>query len=249
MPLLCCQLKVIKSKLWVYIEEMKHMSWKKIALWGVAFVVTGSMAMAQGKKVEVGVNYGYTLSEGVDITPIVTSFGTVTKVNPTNGASWGLKFDYLAGDNFAIGFLFDKQKAKLNSDLASGGSADLAKNNTYNYHAVFTYNMGAADAKMRPYFFGGLGATNFSGGDTLLTNVQSTSVSGATKFSTTWGGGVKFFPSPHIGLNLEMRWTPTYIKSDPEGIWCGGYYWGCWVVGESDYSNALKMSGGIIFRF
>jgi opacity protein-like surface antigen len=228
------------------------MGWKKIALWGVMFLVVGSMAMAQDKKIEVGVNFGYTLSEGVQIDPIKTSLGTATKINPTNGASWGLKFDYLATENFSIGFLFDKQKAKLNADIQNASPVDIANNNTYNYHAVFTYNLGAQDKKMRPYFFGGLGATNFSGGDSLLHVTPAptmTSVSGETQFSTTWGGGVKVFPSKHVGLNLEMRWTPTYVKSDPAGIWCGGYYWGCWVVGDSDYSHALKLSGGILFRF
>ena len=201
---------------------------------------------------EVGVNFGYTLSEGVDITPTLTSLGTVTKINPTNGASWGLKFDYLAGENFAIGFLYDQQMNKLNADFQSGSKIDVAENNTYNYHGVFTYNFGGQDSKMRPYFYGGLGATHFSGGNGLLKVTPpptQTSVGGETQFSTTWGGGVKFFASKSVGLNFEMRWTPTYIKSDPAGVWCGGYYWGCWVVGESDYSNQFKMAAGIVFRF
>lgn len=246
------QLKLIMSRPRIYKEEMKNMSWKKVALWGVAFVVTGSMAMAQDKKVEVGVNFGYTLSEGVDITPTLTSLGTVTKINPTNGSSWGLNFDYLATQKFSIGFLWDKQNNKLNADLQGGGNFDLAENNTYNYHGVFTYHLGGEDSPIRPYFFGGLGATHFAGGKLLLQVTPAptaTSVSSETQFSTTWGGGVKFFPSKSVGVKLEMRWTPTYIKSDPEGIWCGGYYWGCWVVGESDYSNQFKMAAGVIFRF
>jgi opacity protein-like surface antigen len=243
---------LILSKPRIYKEEMNNMSWKKIALLGMALVVTGSMAMAQTKKIEAGVNFGYTLSEGVNINPTVTSVGTVNKINPTNGFSWGLNADYLATENFSIGFLFDQQMNKLNGDLNSGSKVDIAENKTYNYHGVFTYNLGGEDSKIRPYFFGGLGATNFSGGNILLKTTPApsrTSVGSETQFSTTWGGGVKFFPSKSVGLKLEMRWTPTYIKSDPAGVWCGGYYWGCWVVGDSDYSNQLKMSAGVIFRF
>jgi opacity protein-like surface antigen len=246
------QLKLTVSKLQIYQEEMKRMSWKKVALWGVAFVVTGSMAMAQEKKVEVGVNFGYTLSEGVNIDPTMTSIGTVNKINPTNAMSWGLHFDYLASENFAIGFLWDQQKNKLNADVQNGSKFDISDNTTYNYHGVFTYNLGTEDSKIRPYFFGGLGATHFSGGNLLLETIPpptATKVGSETQFSTTWGGGVKFFPSKSVGLKFDLRWTPTYIKSDAEGIWCGGYYWGCWVVGDSDYSNQLKMSAGIIFRF
>jgi hypothetical protein len=103
---------------------------------------------------------------------------------------------------------------------------------------------------LRPYFFGGLGATHYSGGKLLLPyQTNYTSVDSETQFSTTWGAGVKFFPAKRIGFKFDMKWTPTYIKSDPAGVWCGGYYWGCWVVGESDYSNQFKMAGGGIFRF
>ncbi len=229
------------------------MSWKRIALLGVAFVVTGSIGMAQDqKKVEVGVNFGYTFSEGADINPTTIPSGIATKINPTNGISWGLNIDYLATENFSIGFLWDDQENKLNADLASGGKLDLADITTYNYHGVFTYHIGDPDSTMRPYFFGGLGATHFSGGDVLLppqpVTVTNGTVGSETKFSTTWGGGMKFFPTKSVGLKLELRWTPTYIKTDPEGVWCGGY-WGCWVVGESDYSNSLKMAASVFFRF
>ncbi len=56
------------------------------------------------------------------------------------------------------------------------------------------------------------------------------------------------FPSPKFGLRLEARWTPTYIKSDPEGYWCDPY-WGCYIVGDAEFSNQYELSGGIILRF
>ena len=174
----------------------------------------------------------------------------VKKINPTNGTSWGFNFDFMATENFAVGFLNDQQMNKLNLDLQGGGKTDLSENNTYNYHGVFTYNAGSEDSSIRPYFFGGLGATRFSGGKILLEPIPPsvpTNVNSETKFSTVWGGGVKFFPSKNLGLKFDVRWTPTYIKTDATGIWCG--YYGCWVVGETDYSNQFKMSAGIVFRF
>lgn len=225
------------------------MSWKNIVIWGVAFIVTGSIAMAQESKIEAGVNIGYTLSEGVEVNQDYNA-ALVKKVNPTNGTSWGFNLDFLATENFAVGFLYDQQMNKLNLDLQGGGKIDLADNNTYNYHGVFTYNAGEEDSPIRPYFFGGVGATRFSGGKILLEAVPadaSTSIGSETKFSTVWGGGVKFFPSKNIGFKFDARWTPTYIKTDAAGIWCGPY--GCWVVGDTDYSNQFKMSAGIILRF
>lgn len=233
----------------------KSSSWTKIALWAVAFVLAGSMAMAQDdKKIEVGVNFGYTLSEGVDINPTNLGFGTIEKVNPTNSMSWGFNIDYLATENFSVGFLWDDQPNKINVDLVGGATdkLDIAENHTYNYHGVFTYNVGEADSRMRPYFFGGLGATHLSGGNVIAPPiaipVQATEVGSETQFSTTWGGGVKFLPASNVGLKLEMRWTPTYIKTDPAGWWCGGY-WGCWPVGDSDYSNQLKFAAHLFFAF
>jgi len=229
------------------------MSLKQLALWGVTLFVAGSVAMAQDeKRVEAGVNFGYTLSEGVDITPTNLGFGVIDKVNPTNGISWGFNIDYLASENFSIGFLWDDQSNKLNADFENDSKIDLADNHTYNYHAVFTYNAGEADSKVRPYFFGGLGATHFSGGTVepppLTTPVQITEVGSETQFSTTWGAGVKLMAGESFGMKLEMRWTPTYIKTDPAGVWCGGY-WGCWPMGDSDYSNQLKMAASVFVRF
>jgi len=39
-----------------------------------------------------------------------------------------------------------------------------------------------------------------------------------------------------------------YIKSDAEGYWCDPY-WGCYVVGDAQYSNQFGFSGGITLRF
>ena len=114
-----------------------------------------------------------------------------------------------------------------------------------NYHGIFTYNFGYEDSMTRPFIFGGLGATNWTPGD-----VEGLSIESATKFSTTWGGGVKVYPIQNVGVQVMGRWTPTYVKSDPGGLWCSPYWgWGCYVLSEPDYSNQLELSGGVTFRF
>ena len=96
---------------------------------------------------------------------------------------------------------------------------------------------------MRPYVLGGLGATQYGSLDTAVGQIG-----GETQFSTTWAAGLKMFPSPKFGIRLEGRWTPTYIKTDPEGYWCDPY-WGCYTVGDAEYANQVELSGGIILRF
>jgi len=69
-----------------------------------------------------------------------------------------------------------------------------------------------------------------------------------TQFSTTWGAGVKIFPSPNVGVRFGAQWTPTYIKTDAAGYWCDPY-WGCYVVGDAQYANQFQFNGGLTIRF
>ena len=113
----------------------------------------------------------------------------------------------------------------------------------YNYHGYFAYNFGDTDAAARPYILGGLGATQYGSLDTAVGEIG-----GETQFSSTWALGLKMFPGKNFGIRLEARWTPTYIKSDPEGYWCDPY-WGCYTVADAEFSNQYELSGGIILRF
>jgi hypothetical protein len=119
--------------------------------------------------------------------------------------------------------------------------------NVYNYHGYYSYSFGNIDAKARPYVLVGLGATQYGSVDATLGDLEQ-SVGGGTQFSGTGAFGVKVFPfaSPKFGLRAEVRWTPTYIKSDAGGWWCG--YWGCYVVEDPQYSNQWELNGGFVLR-
>jgi hypothetical protein len=77
---------------------------------------------------------------------------------------------------------------------------------------------------------------------------QQRSISGITKFSTTWALGVKVYASQRAAFLIEGRWTPTYIKYDAAGWWCDPF-WGCYVLGNAQYSNQFELSGGLTLRF
>jgi opacity protein-like surface antigen len=144
-----------------------------------------------------------------------------------------------------VGFLFNQQSTKY--ELGGTSTVDLGDVSVYNYHGYFAYNFGDEDAPVRPYFLGGLGATQY-GKISVTAGGTTRDLGGETQFSTTWGAGLKLFPGQSFGIRLEGRWTPTYIKSDAEGWWCDPY-WGCYVVGDAQYSNQFELSGGIILRF
>ena len=226
---------------------------RRLLIVGIVLVLGVTAGMAQDyKKFEISPYIGGTLSEGVDVDPfrIPNTSITVDRVSPKSSLSWGTGFDYNATENFAVGFNFGQQFSKLRIHQQGAGDLDAADLSVYNYHGILTYNFGETDAKIRPFFFGGLGATQYSSGEFSVAGFTSTGKLSETQFSTTWGGGVKFQASKSLGFKVAGRWTPTYIKSDPAGVWCDPYWWNtCWVIGDSQYSNQFEVSAGVVIRF
>ena len=221
---------------------LKRMAWQV----GLATLVLASPVWAQEKRVEVSVVAGWTFADGVDGQSVVTPSGVFNRVDPKDSFKWGLDVGVFASENVEIGFLFGRQM----TTLQAGGTStiDIGDTNIDTYHGYFGYNWGDSDAKVRPYAFIGAGATNYGGVDFTRANGQGGTIGSETQLSSVWGGGLKFFPSPAVGARFGIQWTPTFIKSDAAGYWCDPY-WGCYLVGDAQYSNQWDISGGITFRF
>jgi len=203
----------------------------------VVVVLAGSTAWAQDPRVEISGTAGWTFSDGVNVG---SSDNAPIRVDPKDAFSWGARLGFNLTPNVEIGGLFNLQS----TDLEASGVVNISVPQTiYNYHGYFAYNFGDTDASVRPYLLGGLGATQYGSLQTAAGEIG-----GETQFSTTWAAGLKLFPGRSFGIRLEGRWTPTYIKTDPEGYWCDPY-WGCFTVGEAEYANQYELSGGIILRF
>lgn len=217
------------------------------------FLVAGSIAIvlafagtvsAQDYKAEVTGFVGYSFSDGFTVDNVAIGGDVFNTISPVSGFSYGFTFGYFLNDNMEVGFLFGQQQSELEikGPVAKESVTDL---DVRNYHGVFTYNFGEYDSVVRPFFMGGIGATQYKPGD-----IMGNSVEGNTKLSTTWGGGVKLYPSEHVGIQAMARWTPTYIKSDPAGIWCSPYWpFACWPVSNAQYSNQFEFSAGVALRF
>ncbi len=201
---------------------------------------------AQSPRVEVSAFFGWAFSDGVDGDALRAGDGNVyDRVDPKDGGLFGLAGGVMLGDNAEVGFQYTRQF----SSLVLGGTAerDLGDLAVSTYHGYAGYNFGEADAAVRPFVFFGLGLTNFSSVDVVVAGVNR-NLPGESQFSTSWGGGLKFFPSPNVGLRIAGHWTPTYIKSDAGGWWCDPY-WGCYLVGDPQYSNQFGLTGGVTIRF
>jgi len=209
-------------------------------------LAAASSAQAQDARIEISALAGWTFSDGVDGEAVtVPDVGTFNQIDPKDSFSWGLRFGYLLNENNEIGVLFGMQPTEL--ELSGTTTAILGSMNTFNYHAYYAYSFLNIDAVARPYLLIGLGATTFSSVDVTLADTPQ-SIGGSTEFSGTAAFGVKLFPfaSPKFGLRAEVRFTPTYVKSDPDGWWCG--YWGCYLTEDAQYANQWELNGGFVLR-
>lgn len=203
-----------------------------------------SAAGAQDYKIEVSGYAGWTFSNGVPIDNIEFEGETFNRITPKSGGSYGFTFGVFITENVEIEFALDQQRSVLEAS-GRGTKREFTDMKVNNYHANFVYNWGDDRDVMRPFIFGGLGATQYK-----LDDVMGNVVDGNTRFSSNWGGGIKMYSSRNIGIKLMARWTPTYIKSDPGGIWCSPFWpWICYQVADTQYSDQFQLAGGITLRF
>jgi opacity protein-like surface antigen len=205
-----------------------------------AIASTASPALAQDR-VEVSAFFGWTVSDGVPITTQPISGVTYNRVDPKDSQSLGLTFGVRVTPAFEVEFLWSRQYSQL--EVRGTGTTLSGTMNVDNYHGNFVFNFANRDAPVRPFIFGGAGATSY--GDAAF---PGKTVQGISKFSWAVGGGLKAFPSPHVGFKGMFRWTPTHIKTVGTGWWCDPWF-GCYPSGTAYYANQFEFSGGIVARF
>lgn len=228
-------------------------------------VLAGSAAWAQELRLEIGGRLGWTFSDGVGGGRVEAEDGNVYDwVAPQDSVSYGAHVGVLVSSNVELGFLWDRQQSKL--EKSGTQTVEVDDMAVSNYHAYVSFNMRGGDASVRPYLLGGVGATTY--GDFSFTDRgQQRRIESQTRFTTTWGLGMKFYPRRKLGLNLAARWTPTYIwysasirgatsNTRGTGWWCqpeaaelSGPRWGCYLAGNGQYSNQLELSAGLTLRF
>ena len=100
-------------------------------------------------------------------------------------------------------------------------------------HGDVVYHLGAPDARLRPFVFGGLGATFFSADE----------LKSETKFSFGLGAGVKYFRWNAVGLRAHFRYKPTLMSDKDAAEFCDpfGFCQGT--------LQQIEFMGGAVIRF
>ncbi|MBN2320115.1 MAG: porin family protein [Acidobacteria bacterium] len=218
---------------------------KHLLLAALCLVLISVPVFAQEKRFELNGQLGFTFSEGVNIESQEGDELEVERLSPKSAFSYGLGLDYYVNENFAVGFNFAQQKSKLRAGVETLEGVDIANMNVNNIHFIVTYNFFDEDEPLRPFVFGGLGATNYS-----PNSIDGNAVEGGTRFSTTWGGGVKYFTTENFGFKGGIRWTPTRIDAGNGGIYCSPYWpWDCWTPSYSNFAHQFELNAGVVVRF
>lgn len=102
------------------------------------------------------------------------------------------------------------------------------------YHLGYAYEW--TPGQMHPFLGASVGATE----------LEPAGLGSETKFSWSFGGGVKIFPNPHFGLRLEGRFYSTVLDSDDQ-VYCDPF--DCVEVDEGSYLFQFDVKAGVIIAF
>lgn len=221
----------------------------RFALTIALVLLTASSALAQVPKFELKGSLSWALAEGVSFTGQEVDLpdgSTVffNRLDLSDGLSYGLGGSMYLNRQLELGFLWDYQQSEL---VAKGStSKKISDVGIDNYHGVLIYNFGSHIDRFRPMLFGGLGATVFRGIEFTDLDGNTRNTGSNSRFSSTWGAGLKIYATRTFGIQLDFKWTPTWVKSESNGYWC--YYY-CYQSVSHDYANQWKFGGTLLVRF
>ena len=112
-------------------------------------------------------------------------------------------------------------------------SSELFSMSIGHLHGDVVYQFGEAGSRLRPFVFGGVGATFFRARDIPM----------ETKVSAGLGAGTKLFPWPNIGLRMQVRYRPIWLADEDAGDFCDPFGF-C-----QSTLRQFEFAGGVSFRF
>lgn len=200
-------------------------------------------AFAQDRRFEITPHYGLRFGGGIDVNPsnIPAGFPPYNRFTVQSSGAGGIGGGVFLTDNFEFTFDWTKQSSQIDGRVVSGAvDTDLADFTMNTYHFGGTYHFMDPDSKLRPFFSFGLGWTG--------SRPDITGVDTFNRFSGGIGGGVKYYFQKNIGAYTQLRYLPTYVYSEPGGVWCNWYGF-CWVISDNNYLNQGDLQFGVSVRF
>ena len=156
----------------------------------------------------------------------------LTGLDVGGGFTWGLQAGRLFTPRWGAEVLWTRQSSALKL-ATDAGSAELFTMAVRQLHGDIVYHLGSPEARLRPFVFGGLGATFFS-----ADHLES-----ETKFSFGLGAGIKYFRWNAVGLRAHFRYKPTMMNDKDAADFCDpfGFCQGT--------LQQVEFMGGAVVRF
>ena len=184
------------------------------------------------------------IAGNVEITPFAgyTMGGTFTdavtgkSLEADDTSSYGIMVDIRQVEESWIELYYSRQQTKFRvNDGMFLGSPLLDMNIEY-YHLGGTY--GQATGKVRPFVLGTFGATHMV--------PQKEGLHSETKFSLSFGGGVRLALTERVGLRLDARWFGTLFNGSGSAFCTNGV---CAINVQGDLFSQFVANAGVILAF
>jgi opacity protein-like surface antigen len=199
-------------------------------------VIVAPTALAQ-KGIEITPFIGGQINTGLDL-----STARFNRLDVQNGLNYGVSAGYLIGKYAGIEFTWGHNQADtLAQPIGGGADLKVFSLSANQYLGYYVLHFKDRESRLRPFVLFGAGATNLA--------PDRSHVNSITRFAWVFGGGVKYNFSKHLGARLQAKWSPTYINTTTEGVWCNPFWFGCWSKGDSVFLKEFDGTAGLTFRF
>ncbi len=181
-------------------------------------------------------------AQGVEVTPFAGyRFGgdffellTHQRLDLDGAPAFGVAVDVPTPKDVQFEALFTRQRATVSVPMLPFGPPVRWRMTVDHYQAGGLREMDSGN--IRPFLTGTLGLTRYA-----------TTGDSEVRFSLAAGGGVKLFPSQHIGLRLSGQTFVTFADANAQVFACSPGL--CFVGFDADVVWQLEFTAGLIFRF
>ena len=201
-------------------------SWSLVALLGLP-----ALARAQ-TPVEITPFGGYRFGGGF--------FELITgePVDLDGAPAFGIAVDVPIRDphGYQIEGLFSHEEANLTVRHQPFGPATIARVTVDHWMGGGLQEFGGE--RVRPFLTGMLGLTRYAG-----------EKDSEIRFALSAGGGVKLFPTRHLGLRLDGRVFATFVDAELGFLACSSFSGTCLIAFRTDVVFQAEFTAGAVFKF